>query len=301
MSFAHHFLYKMVSLNAVAMPLAATILMILLLPHKAFSAKAPGRDAILLSNVQTLTLRANRMTTSRRVPPISQLTCVGPSKKICNLYTPEIMRCKNEGSEYDGEDVQWTCTAPMPSDFKLGATDVICEGYRNSDDDWVLKGSCGVEYRLLLTEEGEERFGNINSATDKVAASIFWIIFIAIFIYIMSACMCGPDHAGGRNRRGRGGGGGGGGGYPPGPPPPYSRFADDGYSSYKRNTSGSSWRPGFWSGALGGAAAGYGLGRSTGNERVTRNSDPGEGSSRNRSSQFSSTSESTGFGSTRRR
>ncbi|RHZ52297.1 hypothetical protein CDV55_104471, partial [Aspergillus turcosus] len=125
------------------------------------SESPPGKNAILLSRVQSLTLRANRLTTSRRVSPIPQLKCVGPSKSICDKYTIETMRCTNAGYDYDEEDVQWTCTAPLPEEFMLGATDVICEGYRNADDKWVLKGSCGVEYRLLLTERGERRFGKM--------------------------------------------------------------------------------------------------------------------------------------------
>lgn len=76
------------------------------------------------------------------------------------------MRCTNQGYDYDIEDVQWTCTADLPAEFKLGATDVICEGYRNADDKWVLKGSCGVEYRLLLTEAGEKRFGKKGSDSE---------------------------------------------------------------------------------------------------------------------------------------
>ncbi|CAI7572992.1 unnamed protein product [Penicillium bialowiezense] len=119
----------------------------------------PGKDAILLSNVKTLTLRANRETSARRVTPIPQLSCVGPSKKICKLYQPEVMRCTNQGYDYDVEDVQWTCKTDLPAELKLGATDVICEGYRNADDKWVLKGSCAVEYRMLLTEIGEKRYG----------------------------------------------------------------------------------------------------------------------------------------------
>ncbi|KAF7174915.1 hypothetical protein CNMCM7691_005383 [Aspergillus felis] len=125
------------------------------------SESPPGPNAILLSRVQSLTLRANRLTSSRRVSPIPQLKCVGPSKSICDKYKIETMRCTNAGYDYDEEDVQWTCTAPLPEEFMLGATDVICEGYRNADDKWVLKGSCGVEYRLLLTERGERRFGKI--------------------------------------------------------------------------------------------------------------------------------------------
>lgn len=181
----------------------------------------PGKGAILLSNVQALTLRTNRMTTSRRVSAAPQLKCIG-HEKICKLYEIETMRCKNEGYDYDEEDIQWTCTASLPSEFKLGSTDVICEGYRNSDDPWVLKGSCGVEYRMLLTDEGEERFGkdvyrgSDSNKTTTMVSIVFWVLFIGVFVFIVAAACWGdtpiPREPRRRRRWGWGGGGGGGGG-----------------------------------------------------------------------------------------
>lgn len=314
----------------------STLLSVLLAsPGLAFNSdRQPGKDAILLSNVQTLTLRANRLTTSRRLPPVPQLTCTGPSKYICESYTIETMRCTNAGFDYDEEDVQWTCTAPLPPEFKLGSTDVVCEGYRNADDKWVLKGSCGVEFRLLLTELGEERFGNVVSedwsssnlsgwrgVSVALGNFIFFGFFIAVFFMILWPMLMNCLGLN-RNRRGPGGNtggfwGGGGGGGPggpgggyPGPPPPYSEYP--GYSNMDSSSSFSSsgWRPGFWTGALGGAATGYQFGRNQtqgsraapGRFQGFRDRDPGEGSSRFRSSPgFSATSTGTGFGSSRRR
>ncbi|KAL1868987.1 hypothetical protein Plec18167_007989 [Paecilomyces lecythidis] len=287
------------------------------------SQKPPGKNAILLSNVNTLTLRGDRMTTGRRLSPIPQLTCTGPSKRICNLYPIETMRCTNVGYDYDREDVQWTCTADLPPEFKLGSTDVICEGYRDSDDPWVLKGSCGVEYRLLLTELGESRFGNIvqkeKSGWSRLGSTLFDLLFFAficgVVLVILTAIV--RDCFGLRNRDGRntrrggpggfgGGGGGGDDGYPPGPPPPYDYPSTGRW--YKPTPFEQGWRPGFWTGALGGSALGYEMGRRNqggffrpGPSRARRYDydDPGEGSSR--SASFTSTTSSTGFGSTRRR
>ncbi|KAJ5521287.1 hypothetical protein N7527_005402 [Penicillium freii] len=310
--------------------LALTALLLISSATCISSSTPPGKDAILLSNVQTLTLRAHRMTSARRVSPIPQLSCAGPSKQICDLYQPEVMRCTNQGYDYDIEDVQWTCTADLPAEFKLGATDVICEGYRNADDKWVMKGSCGVEYRLLLTEAGEKRFGKkggdsewdwasnrsgggVQKIMSVIGDLIFFgfiaAVFILIFWPLLAQCF------GWGNRRGRGagpapggggfwGGGGGGGGGGNDPPPPYSSF--DPYKSAGRQQG---WTPGFWTGALGGGAAGYHMGRragsgSSGGMPMGRSGgyNPGEGSSRSRSPpQFSSTTASTGFGSTRRR
>ncbi|TVY85716.1 Store-operated calcium entry-associated regulatory factor, partial [Lachnellula willkommii] len=131
----------------------------LLLTPSPISAAAAGKvpkNAILLSNVKSLTLRENAKTSHRRVSAIPQLTCKGPA---CAHHHIEIMRCTNAGADYNTEDIQWSCSASVPADFKLGATDVICEGYSSPDDDYVLKGSCGVEYRLLYTEAGEEKYG----------------------------------------------------------------------------------------------------------------------------------------------
>lgn len=247
------------------------------------SNKPPSKNAILLSDVQTLTVHSGRQTSSRRVPSIPQLTCVGPSR-ICSLHTVDVMRCTNEGYEYDEEDIQWSCSASLPAEFKLGGTEVICEGYRDPDDKFVLKGSCGVEYRLLLTDVGEERFGRMES--EHSAVTWFFCVFILAFIGLILLRICmGPT---GDNRRRGGGWGGWGGGNPPyDPPPPYDSW---GSSSGGFGSS----RPGFWSGAALGGATGYGLGRRYGGTR-SRNQDPwvgGSGSSRH---------QSTGFGSSRRR
>ncbi|PKX95863.1 DUF1183 domain protein [Aspergillus novofumigatus IBT 16806] len=280
--------------------------------------------------VQSLTLFANRLTSSRRVSPIPQLKCVGPSKTICDKYKIETTRCTNAGYDYDEEDVQWTCTAPLPEEFMLGATDVICEGYRNADDKWVLKGSCGVEYRLLLTERGERRFGKIQEddmqsiprvtkgwrrGVDALVDLIFLGFWAAVLVMILWPMVRSCFELRGRRRRtnvGRGGGGGGGGagggndyGPYPGPPPPYSSFPDSSSCSSQPG-----WRPGFWTGAATGGMAGYEMGR-----RSNRHSDrPSssrrwddhepwrESSTRPRSPpRLSATTESTGFGSTRRR
>ena len=299
------------------------------------------KNAVLLSKISTLTLRSGRSTSSRRVSPIPQLQCTGPPN-VCSLYKVDIMRCKNEGADYEDNNIQWTCSASLPEEFKLGSTEVQCEGYESSEDPYVLKGSCGVEYRLLLTEKGERKYGMTNdddywtsfhsrSKWEKLGTFAFWLIFGGVVgAMVLSAFGClgrrGVAGAGG-NRPGWGGGGGGG-GFNDDPPPPYSDYR----SSPKPSTRSSSsrygqtgetgpWRPGFWTGAGAGAAAGYVLGNrgrnqtgggwfgerpsntNTGGLFGRRTDNAGEGSSRSSSgpSFSSSRHESTGFGSTSRR
>jgi len=328
-------------------PNLATLLLTSLLLASASSAarttsstKAP-KNAVLLSKISTLTFRAGKQTTARRTAPIPQAQCVGP-KEVCKLYTVDAIRCTNAGSDYDEENVQWTCTAQLPEEFKLGSTDVGCEGYASSEDPYVLKGSCGVEYRLLLTEKGEEKYGMQSgssmgeggeTASDLVKA-LFLIIFVGVLAIILFAA-CSRAGGTGRAGAGRGFGGFGGGGGGDDPPPPYDYQPPPSQkrttSSSTRGTSGArqeQWRPGFWTGALGGAAAGY----MAGNRGQTRqpetqqrgsglfgggganaggnswfgagNNNAGEGSSRSSYSPAAASSsryESTGFGSTSRR
>lgn len=134
-------------------------------------AKKP-KNAILLSKVATLTLREGKLTSSRRVDPVPQLSCVGP-EDICDKYNVDIMRCSNDGADYDEESIQWSCTASLPPEFKLGSTEVICEGYESSDDPYVLKGSCGVEYRLALTDLGVKKYENQQTTTITFATPAY--------------------------------------------------------------------------------------------------------------------------------
>jgi hypothetical protein len=243
------------------------------------------------------------------------------------------MRCKNAGFDYNEEDIQWTCTASLPEEFKLGSTEVICEGYDSPDDPYVLKGSCGVEYRLVLTDKGAEKYPGKRpqhgedgewhgpkTSGEKIATMLFWILFIGVALWIIYNVVLGWTTGGrglggaGVNRPGWGGGGGGGWGGnddDTDPPPPYDYQTPKQRPSYGTNQpANQGWRPGFWSGALGGAAAGYGAGR-MGNRGNNTGSgwgyNNGEGSSRSSSGSSGSPSysstrhESTGFGSTSRR
>ncbi|KAF2446117.1 DUF1183-domain-containing protein [Karstenula rhodostoma CBS 690.94] len=297
-------------------------------------ASALRSNKIKLSQIQSLTLRKDQQTSHRRVSAIPQLKCIGGSAR--GHYEVDVMRCKNSGADYDDEAIQWTCTASLPEEFKLGSTDVICEGYDSPDDPYILKGSCGVEYRLALTEKGEEKYGHKKpwfgggdddggehqkTTGDKVVASVFWLIFIGVAAWIVFNAVrnwaTGQGGAGagvGGNRPGWGGGGGGGwGGNDDDPPPPYDWRPGQGQNKRAYGgTENQGWRPGMWSGALGGAAAGYAAGRMGGRSgNQTSGSgwgnsgwNNGEGSSRSSSgsSNYSGTRhESTGFGSTSRR
>jgi hypothetical protein len=56
-------------------------------------------------------------------------------------YRVEAMQCKNMGGSYGEDDAQWSCAAELPDEFKLGRTEVVCEGYSSPDDPFILKGT----------------------------------------------------------------------------------------------------------------------------------------------------------------
>lgn len=200
------------------------------------------------------------------------------------------MRCKNSGSDYDENSIQWTCTASLPDEFKLGSTDVICEGYDYPEDPYILKGSCGVEYRLILTEKGQEKYGHgrggwqgddddedrrdgPKTMGEKIAGALFWMLFGGVVLFMIYSALRNraEGQAGGYpggNRPGWGGGGGGGGwggGYNDDnddpPPPYYPNNPNDPQNPKAGYGATQGWRPGFWSGAAGGAAAGWAAGQ----------------------------------------
>ena len=47
----------------------------------------------------------------------------------------------------------------MDNAYKFGRIEVSCEGFNHPDDPYILKGSCGLEYALELTEQGRRRNG----------------------------------------------------------------------------------------------------------------------------------------------
>jgi len=103
------------------------------------------KDRIKLKDIQVLTLTSGKWTTGRRTQPVSQLQCVGG---YCNLFKPQTVQCYNRGS--DGIDIQWECKTEMDNKYKFGQIDVLCEGYDYPEDDYVLIGSCGLEYTIDL-------------------------------------------------------------------------------------------------------------------------------------------------------
>lgn len=136
-----------------------------------FFSLACAQTPVLLSSVQSLTLKAGHHTTSRRGPPVPQLECTGGDCDRGAQHV-KVMQCTNKGADSFGVP-QWECKAELPSDWRLGTTDVSCEGYSSPEDPFILAGSCGVEYSIHGPPPKEPRVvtigGDVNPKEEKPA------------------------------------------------------------------------------------------------------------------------------------
>jgi len=112
-----------------------------------------NHQKIRLRDVQVLTLKEGKMTTGRRSSPVPQLNCIGGSGR--GRHQPGVVQCYNRG--WDGREVQWECKADMEGSVRFGDLEVVCEGYDYPEDEFILAGSCGLEYTLELTREGRQQ------------------------------------------------------------------------------------------------------------------------------------------------
>ena len=85
---------------------------------------------------------------------MAQLACVGGSGRGRG-YEPSVVQCYNRG--WDGREVQWECKADLEGEVRFDKVEVVCEGYDYPEDDFILAGSCGLEYTLELTKEGRSQ------------------------------------------------------------------------------------------------------------------------------------------------
>merc|ERR1711953_276788 len=143
---------------------------------------ADFENKIKLSEVEALTLYKGKLTNGRRLDGVQQLTCHGSA---CDSFQPEVVRCYNRGT--DGMEIQWECRAEMPDNIRFGKVQVTCEGYDHSKDEFVLNGSCGLEYTLK----------DISGENDCASAK-FWTFVIGLGLGILIGIGIGKsDESGG--------------------------------------------------------------------------------------------------------
>ncbi|XP_048359967.1 store-operated calcium entry-associated regulatory factor isoform X1 [Sphaerodactylus townsendi] len=269
------------------------------------------QERILLRDVQALTLYPGQYTNSRRTSPIPQLQCIGGTAG-CAAYTPDVVQCYNKG--WDGSDVQWECKAEMDHSYRFGKIEVSCEGYDYPDDPYVLRGSCGLQYTLELSKNGQYKTnyfsGSHHSATahDSIASGaglVLVVLFVVLVYGVYKLFLC-DNHPQPGFSYGDGPSGTYGLGHQNPPPPGFKSGFTEAASGFSPNSNSG---PGFWTGLGAGGLLGY----LAGNRRSPSYSPyyntwsspaaspPGFGPSYGSTVPSSGTRTTTGFGGTKRR
>ncbi|KAH7935134.1 hypothetical protein HPB52_004483 [Rhipicephalus sanguineus] len=107
-------------------------------------------DELNVRDGKVLPLPQGQHTTGLPSHQVPQLNCRGGSAGCQDQ--PSVVEGYNRGS--DGHDEQWECKAEMKETQKFGWMQVTCEGYNHPKDEYVLVGSCGLQYYLERTGPG---------------------------------------------------------------------------------------------------------------------------------------------------
>ncbi|KAL0481628.1 hypothetical protein AKO1_012456 [Acrasis kona] len=231
---------------------------------------APGPDAVHISKIAVLTLNKNQYTTHKRTSAVPQLKCVGGSAR--GQYSPTTVQCINKGS--DGTSVNWKCDAEMSKKYSFGRLNVQCEGYRYAGDEWVLKGSCGLEYELEYSGKGRnnkyDRAPLYAENEEGSALSVFTIIaLVLLVVFIYRCCIAGPSTDSTFRPTSTSSSSSHPNMYPNASAPPFnpdymaSNSHQNKYTPYTQHETSTNSGPGFWTGAAVGSAAGFMAGRHT--------------------------------------
>lgn len=143
----------------------------------------PAPDAVKLSNISSLTLHYGNMTNRRSPSPVPQLRCVGG----CDDFIPLVVQCFNIGWDRVNGNVLWRCDIIKQEDkaikpmlfYGFDYFKVDCEVYSHTHDEYVLNGSCGVEYSLDVKKQ--------NDALIFLIFAGFLILFVGTLCII---CLC---------------------------------------------------------------------------------------------------------------
>lgn len=68
-----------------------------------------------------------------------------------HLTRLQVVECENTGYDKDANKFNWRCHAEIEERVRFNHQEVTCEGYDYPEDDYILLGSCGLEFSLDYT------------------------------------------------------------------------------------------------------------------------------------------------------
>lgn len=144
------------------------------------AALAAGR--VRLENVGRVDLRPGALTAQHRGAPVPQMACVGGSARSQAARVGPAACWPVGGS---GTDTRWRCDAQVPAGTRLGAFDVVCEGWSGAGDPWVATGTCGLEYRLEVDAPPQTAPRGLTEL--EMAMSVFSTLSLVLVLVLCAA------------------------------------------------------------------------------------------------------------------
>jgi hypothetical protein len=125
------------------------------------------------------------LTLAGRNPSENQLKCIGGNSFNFEI---SVIQCKNTG--FDGTTVHWKCEAELPTHYRLGKTDVVCEGYSKTGDEYLLKGSCMVEYTLHSNKPNvDSNYSEKNTDRPNIIDFFMFLVAVGCFGFVILVCI----------------------------------------------------------------------------------------------------------------
>jgi hypothetical protein len=83
-------------------------------------------------------------------------------------------------------EIQWKCEADLDQRVKFGRMTVSCEGYNGVDDEWVVDGSCSLQYELDRTYSDEWEYSEENTRNGWKFGPFFgWVSLAGVVLAIL--------------------------------------------------------------------------------------------------------------------
>ncbi|CAF0894157.1 unnamed protein product [Brachionus calyciflorus] len=144
-------------------------------------------NKIKLSQLKSIKLYKNNYTTSKRLEANLQLQCKS-SSFMCRAYGPNVVECTNIA--YLENNVRWDCSAELDKRVRFANLKVTCEGYDTANDDYILAGSCGLEYNLELVNFSHDFYNNKDLyETNKISNFLTLMIMAIVVLTVYKSCI----------------------------------------------------------------------------------------------------------------
>lgn len=102
----------------------------------------------LLSNTRSLTFYNDQYTHTLNVPSKSQMVCMSPTGLCIDAHFRSIT-CYNKGRDIATNEILWNCQENFGlSGYSVSSANVVCESYDGVSSEYVVAGSCRVEYNV---------------------------------------------------------------------------------------------------------------------------------------------------------